>query len=228
MKENRILFVEGVDDLHTIWAICEHFKIEETFVVEIPDRTGKINKKAKQSELGGIDNVFKATDAYLIDGSSAVERLGIVIDADENKKSRWQKVADILEKAGYEKENIPDSPDSNGTIISQEFLPTFGVWIMPDNVLERGMLEDFLEYLVPNKDENPVWQKAVDCSNEVLKMKEETFSEIHLSKAQIHAFLAWQKDCGKPFGQAITSKYLDVNNPQCQNFVNWLNRLFVD
>ena len=44
----------------TIWAICEHFKVEETFTVGIPDRTGTINRKAKPTELGGIDNVFKA------------------------------------------------------------------------------------------------------------------------------------------------------------------------
>ncbi len=226
MEENRILFVEGADDQHTIWAICEHFKIKQTFDVEIPDRTGNINKKAKQSELGGIENVFKAVRLNLIAGSSAVERLGIVIDANSDLNSGWQKVVSVLEKAGYE--NIPTSPDSNGTIISQEFLPTFGVWIMPDNVIDRGMLEDFLEFLVPNKDKNEVWQKAIDSSKEVLEMEEETFAEIHLSKAQMHTYLAWQKDCGKPFGQAITSKYLQADNPKCQVFVDWLNRLFVD
>ena len=99
---------------------------------------------------------------------------------------------------------------------------------MPDNVISRGMLEDFLEFLVPNKDKNKVWQKAIDCTKEVLGMGEETFSEIHSSKAQMHTYLAWQKECGKLFGQAITSKYLQVDNPKCQVFVDWFNRLFVD
>ena len=226
MKENRILFVEGADDQHTIWAICEHFKIKETFIVEIPDRTGNINKKAKQTDLGGIDNVFKAMRLNLTAGSSAVERLGIVIDADEDLNSRWQSISSILEKAGYE--NLPDSPNAEGTIIKQEFLPTFGVWIMPDNVITRGMLEDFLSVLVPNKEENSIWQKAIECSQAVLEMEEKTFAEIHLSKAQIHTFLAWQKDCGKPFGQAITAKYLQADNPKCREFVDWLNLLFVE
>ena len=100
-KENRILFVEGADDQHTIWAICEHFKVEETFVVEIPDRIGKINRKAKSTELGGIDNVLKATRLNLIAGLSAVERIGIVIDADESLNARWQSVSSLLEKAGF-------------------------------------------------------------------------------------------------------------------------------
>lgn len=225
-KENRILFVEGADDQHTIWAICEHFKIEETFTVEIPDRTGKINRKAKPTELGGIDNVLKATQLNLIAGSSAIDYLGIVIDADQDLNSRWRSVLNILNKAGYT--NLPDLPDANGTIITQDYLPTFGIWIMPDNQI-RGMLEDFLEFLVPDKDKNEIWTKAVKCSQEILDeiAEEKRFSKIHLSKAKIHAYLAWQDDPGKPFGTAITAKYLKADNPHCNKFVEWLNRLFV-
>lgn len=227
-KEARILFVEGADDQHTIWAVCEHFKIEETFTVEIPDRTGKINRKAKPTELGGIDNVLKAARLNLIAGSSAIERLGIVIDADQNLSSQWQKIKSILEKAGYK--NVPNLPESDGTIIQQNFLPLFGAWIMPDNVISRGMLEDFLGFLVPDKETNPIWAKAVECSREVLDNIEEEkrFSEIHFSKAKIHAYLAWQKDCGVPFGLSITKKYLQADNPQCEKFVKWLKRLFVE
>ena len=227
-KEKRILFVEGTDDLHAIKAICQHLRVDETFTITIPDGEGKIPaKKSQRNELGGVDNVLKATRLNLIAGSSAIEKIGIVIDADKDINARWQSVLSILEKAGYEK--LPASPDAGGTIIEQEFLPTFGVWIMPDNVITRGMLEDFLEFLVPDKEENEVWQKAVKCSQEILDEIEEEkrFSEIHLSKAKIHAYLAWQKDCGKPFGQAITAKFLQADNPLCQNFVDWLSRLFM-
>lgn len=223
MVENKILFVEGADDQHTIWAICEHFRVEETFVIEIPDNKGKINPTARPIQKGGIDNVLKATKLHLIAGSDAIECLGIVIDADEDLSSRWEKVLTILRKAGYE--NLPELPDANGTVIKQSYLPIFGVWIMPDNQI-RGMLEDFLEFLVPPN--NKVWEKAVECSKRVLEMEEETFSEIHLSKAKIHAYLAWQKDCGKPFGQAITAKYLQADNPLCERFVDWLKRLFIE
>ena len=229
-KENRILFVEGADDLYSIKAICEHFKVEETFSVEVPDGEGKIPKrKTHKSELGGIDNVLKAARLNLIAGSSAVERLGIVIDADQDLDSQWQKVLSILTKAGFKDENLPESPDADGTIISQEYLPTFGIWIMPDNVTNRGMLEDFLEFLVPDKDTNPIWIKAVKCSQEVLEEVEEEsrFSYIHLSKAKIHAYLAWQKNGGHPFGLSITAKYLQADNPKCEKFVEWLKRLFV-
>ena len=227
MKENRILFVEGADDQHTIWAICEHFKVDETFIVEVPDGRGKINPKARPTEKGGIDNVLKAAELNLIAGSDAVKRLGIIIDADDDLDEQWKRVHRILEKAGYI--NLPDSPDSNGTTIEQEFLPTFGIWIMPDNQI-RGMLEDFLEFLIPDKDENEVWIKAVKCSQEILDeiREEKRFSEIHLSKAKIHAYLAWQNEPGKPFGTAITAKYLQADNLHCKIFVGWLQRLFAD
>lgn len=223
MTGKRILFVEGFDDLHTISAICLHHKVEETFSIEIPDRTGKINKRAKATELGGIDNVFKATDLYLIEGSSAMECLGIVIDADKDLNDRWRKVVRILEKAGYQ--SVSNSPDENGTIIKQEFLPTFGVWIMPDNKITRGFLETFLTFLVPENDE--AWQHA---KTSVGNLKEKPFvkTEVdHTEKAEIHTFLAWQEEPGKPFGQAITAKYLQADKPQCQVFVEWLNNLFV-
>lgn len=227
--ENRILFVEGIDDQHTIWAICEQLKVEETFKVIVPDGEGKIPKRnARQNELGGIENVLKAARLNLTAGSSAVEKVGIVIDADDNLGTQWQKVKNLLEKSGFE--NLPNLPDENGTIISQNFLPTFGVWIMPDNIISRGMLEDFLEFLIPEKDNNPLWKKAVESSQEVLRNidEEKRFAEIHLSKAKIHAYLAWQKDCGVPFGLSITKKYLQTDNPQCKKFVEWLNRLFVE
>jgi len=230
-KENRILFVEGADDQHSIWAICEHFKVEETFSVEVPDGEGKIpKKKTHQSELGGIDNVLKATRLNLIAGSSAVDRLGIVIDADQDLNAQWKKVLNILTKAGFKDENLPELPDAKGTVITQEFLPKFGIWIMPDNVTNRGMLEDFLEFLVPDKETNPIWAKAVKCSQEVLEEVGETirFSDIHQSKAKIHTYLAWQKECGKPFGLSITAKYLQADNPNCEKFVEWLKRLFVE
>ena len=171
---------------------------------------------------------MKAARLNLTAGSSAVERIGIVIDADDDLNTQWQNVKKILEKAGYT--DLPDLPNKSGTTISQKYLPTFGVWIMPDNSISRGMLEDFLEFLVPDKNNNALWKKAVESSQEVLKdiEEEKRFAEIHSSKARIHAYLAWQKDCGVPFGISITKKYLHTDNPQCEKFVEWLNCLFVE
>ncbi len=221
--KNRILFVEGSDDFHTIIAILNHYQVEETFDVKIPDSEGKVNQKVRPTELGGIHNVFKAVDVFLIDNSNS-ERIGIVIDADEDINARWQSVLSILSKAGYT--GLPKSPNPNGTIIKQTNLPIFGVWIMPDNQTKRGFLETFLTFLVDENDDS--WQKAKSC---VANLKDKPFIKMktnHTEKAEIHTFLAWQEEPGKPFGQAITAKYLQAQNPNCENFVNWLKRLFVE
>lgn len=224
MIDKRLLFVEGDDDLHVISAICNSFAVSQTFKIKIPENRDIVSTDEEIEEKGGINNVFKAAEFNLIEGSNSVERVGIVIDADLDLNARWQKTIAILRKANYQ--NLPDVPDSNGTIIKQEFLPTFGVWIMPDNQIERGYLETFLTFLVPENDKS--WEQAKSC---VENLENKPFIKTnvdHTTKAEIHTFLAWQEELGKPFGQAITAKYLQADKSECENFVNWLNRLFVD
>ena len=45
-------------------------------------------------------------------------------------------------------------------------------------------------------------------------------------KAVIHTWLAWQKEPGRPFGTAITARFLDPNVPEVDVLVAWLKRLF--
>jgi len=146
---NKILLVEGKDDENVVKHIWKSFNLAKAF--EIKDKEG-------------IENVLEETDSTLVDGNADV-CLGIIIDADQDLDSQWQRVLNILKRADYQ--NPPNSPNENGTIIKQEFKPTFGVWIMPDNVTNRGMLEDFLQFLVPDKETNPIWAKAVKYSQEM-------------------------------------------------------------
>ena len=210
----KLLLVEGKDDENVVKHIWKSYNLEKAFEIK--------NKE-------GIENLLEETDSTLVDGSADI-CFGIIIDADQDLNIQWQRVKGILQKADYDKKIIPANPISDGTIIKQKFKPTFGVWIMPDNVTNRGMLEDFLEFLVPDKETNPIWAKAVKSSQEILEEIEEEkrFGEFHLSKAQIHAYLAWQKECGKPFGLSITAKYLQTENPHCEKFVGWLKLLFLD
>lgn len=230
-RNKNILFVEGDDDLHVISKICQIFDVPQTFGIKIPEnkdivRFDMADENVEFEEKGGINNVLKAAESGLIESSDFTQRLGIVIDADLNLNARWQSVSSILSKAGYA--DLPLLPDANGTIIGQEFLPTFGVWIMPDNKIEKGFLETFLTHLVPDSENNKTWHQARKCVAE-LEHKPFVKKEVdHTEKAEIHTFLAWQKEPGKPFGQAITAKYLQTDNPNCESFVNWLKRLFVE
>jgi hypothetical protein len=56
--------------------------------------------------------------------------------------------------------------------------------------------------------------------------EERLFSPLVQPKAIIHTWLAWQAEPGKPFGTAITAKFLDANVAQVDVLVAWLKSLF--
>jgi len=92
---------------------------------------------------------------------------------------------------------------------------------MPDNQ-SKGILEDFLRFLVPPG--SPLFQYVEDSVKAI--PGKPLFPEKDEPKARIHTWLAWQKEPGKPYGTAITAKFLDPDAPQAKTFVAWLNRLF--
>ena len=208
MAGKNILLVEGNDDVHVVYALRDIYNIDKT-AFSIQDKKG-------------ITNLLEGFEVNLIEGSAAVGQIGIIVDADQDLNARWQQIQGILRKADYE--NIPDQPAADGTIIEEEFKPTVGVWIMPDNQL-RGYLETFLTMLVPDSE---MWEKA-RAAVAGLDHKPFVKQEVdHTTKAEIHTYLAWQEDPGRPFGVSITARYLRPDTELCVRFTDWLKRLFVD
>ena len=190
--------------MHVMLALLNHYNFKPEF--EIKDEEG-------------FHNLFKRLSAHLR-VTSGLDRVGVVVDADDSIQSRWQSIKAILQKAGYS--DIPVDPDPTGTVIDHEYLPRVGVWIMPDNSLP-GMLEDYLRYLVPEGD--PLFSRAIRAVDEI-PLEERGFTERHRSKALIHTWLAWQDDPGTPLGLAITKKYLIADTPHVAVLLSWLNRVF--
>lgn len=207
MADNCLLLVEGLDDEHVFYHLLEHYRIPECFKIA--------NKQ-------GIDRLLSILPT-LIKGNSNLERLGIVVDADTNIEARWTALRRILLQSGQV--DVPPAPDRDGTIVVLD-LPdrklTVGIWIMPDNQLP-GMLEDFIQFLVPANDS--LWVRASDCLAQIPE-RERRFPQEHQSKARVHTWLAWQKEPGTPLGQAITKRYLDADAPHAQRLMGWLCRLF--
>lgn len=202
--QNRLL-VEGSDDVQVCYHLLKCNNIEVPQQIKIEDKRG-------------INNLLKTLDVELM-GSQA-RRIGVIVDADENLADRWQSIVDILAKSGYQ--IVPPKPELNGTIIREENKPTVGIWLMPDNELP-GMLEHFCSFLIPSGD--LLWEFA----DEVVKQVVETdcrFPLNHRMKANVHTWLAWQKEPGKPMGQAITKHFFDYTSPYAQLFVSWIRQLF--
>ena len=66
------LLVEGNDDQHIVWALCQKYELPHNF--DVIDATG-ITELIKQVPVR-----FKQAD---------IETIGIIVDADTDIKSRW-------------------------------------------------------------------------------------------------------------------------------------------
>jgi hypothetical protein len=221
MADKRVLLVEGKDDLHVIAHILKNHGLEGK--IKIKDQEGISNlTKGINPEL--FDELLNDLDEE-IDATSELEKLGIVVDADLDIQARWESLANRLRDLDYE--NVPPTPNPNGIILQNrgDRVP-IGVWIMPDNQIPTGILENFVKMLVP-EERNSLLKKAVETV-ESIPEEERLFSNVKIAKAEIHTYLAWQSRPGLPFGVAIREKYLQADNPNCESFVNWLKRLFVE
>lgn len=197
------LLVEGNDDLHVFRALLN---LHSFHMPDIKNKEGFENLR---------DTLLEELDA------SDLKCLGIVIDADTDCEARWKSIRGKLENYGYTR--LPNTPAPEGTIIRQEDKPVVGVWLMPDNQTS-GMLEDFVRFLVPDQD--VLWDWADKCIEDFPKPA--SFPSQHRIKAQVHTWLAWQKQPGKPMGLAITARYLKADVSQVQSLIDWLRKLYIE
>lgn len=199
----KLLLVEGTNDCHVIWSLCQHFATPQTFEVYV---------------CGSDEKVIKRVNGLLA-GADPMETIGICLDADNpNLRGKWDAISHKLTSHGY---TLPDSPNRSGTILTQPGRPTIGVWLMPDNNID-GMLEDFCLQLAPANAVN----YAQECVNSAQAQGHSSFTQTHQSKATVHTYLAWQDEPGMPLGLAITAKALNPTNPLANTFNSFLIDLF--
>jgi hypothetical protein len=207
MGVKKVLLVEGEDDKRVFLSLCGQRNI------------GKLDEIVPQE---GVDKLLESFPVRLLE--SDIGAFGLVLDADTDLSARWAALRSRLFQAGYK--NVPDQPASEGTILNpppNTLLPRFGVWIMPDNQ-SAGKLEHFIRFLIPSN-RGRLLEHAELIVREI-PAGERLFSNPDEIKAVIHTWLAWQKEPGKPYGTAITAKFLDPNVPQVDVVVAWLKRLF--
>lgn len=201
-RPSALLLVEGPDDEHVLYALAVAHALPQTFAVK---------------SLGGVDKLFDDLRVRL--KARNERRLALVLDADESLATRWQAIGQRVEEAFPGR--FPAEPAPGGTIVALDPELTFGVWVMPDNVLP-GILETFLAFLVPPDD---ALLPRVDALLASLGANQR-FPDVRLPKARLHAWLALQNEPGKPLGQAITARYLDASCAGAGAFVAWLRAMF--
>lgn len=214
---NRHFFVEGNDDFHAILNLLKRYDISREETPDFPvfhspkttDAYG--NGQGKPGVLNAIESGVKAS----VNGS-----VGFVLDADESVQFTWDAVAHRLGRVDVD---VCVGIDKRGFVgQSDRYQARAGVWIWPDN--DRcGTLEDFLEDLV---DEGNLLLPYARNVADTAKSKGATFPSHKRSKAVLHTWLAWQEEPGRPYGTAITSRYLRDDSETAIAFVNWFRRLF--
>ncbi len=198
-SEERVLIVEGQDDLHVV----RHLSLSDP---EMPPFC--IREKHSVAEL-----LSSIRGEILVEGRTAV---GILVDANDDPKARWQAVAHRIRAAGIEP---PSSPDPDGTII--DGAPRVGVWLMPDNE-SPGELEDFIAEMVPPGD--AVWPLS-EAYIDGIPEADRKFVAGKTLRAKVHAWLATRKE-PRRMGSAIGAKDLDTDVEVSQELLRWLRRLF--
>ena len=206
MANSKILLVEGPDDKHVMMHICGNRGIP---------------KIDKIKPIGSVEKLLENIPVQLQASNEEGDVVGVVIDADTDLSSRWQSIHDRIRNLGYQ--DVPGQPDPAGTILyppAGTYLPRLGVWVMPNNQTP-GILENFLQFLVPGYD--TLLEYARDC---VTNLPQQPFTSNDEPKAIIHTWLAWQAEPGRPYGTAITAKFLDPTLPEADLLVAWLRCLF--
>ena len=214
----RMLLVEGKDDKYVVEHLCRAHGIEISFEIVLPKEP-----MPGEEPDGGVRPLLDQVPQRL--KQSDLDRLAVLLDADEDAQSRWTQLRDRLLAKGYS--DVPQSPVKGGTIIDFKHelgAIRFGVWMMPDNRLP-GTLEDFLAFLVPDGDR---MLPRVDQFLKSIPATERLFPDKALPKARIHTFLAIQKEPGKPLGLAITFRYLDAGKETVKPFLNWLQSVLIE
>ena len=203
-KFPQVLLVEGKDDEHVIYAFAVQKNLPHNFEV---------------TDCRGIDKLFELLPVQLKE--SDIETVGVLVDADTEAAARWQKLRHVLQ-ASYS--DLPVQLPTTGLVVPKTTTaPRIGVWVMPDNRL-KGMLEDFLLFLVPPEDD--LLERVEQFLENIEKEQLHGYINAHRSKARIHAWLSLQDDPGTPLGLAITKRYLSLEDEHAKAFENWLRRLF--
>ncbi|MFO0874083.1 MAG: DUF3226 domain-containing protein [Phycisphaerales bacterium] len=158
-----------------------------------------------------------------IDAAKGTGRaVGFVVDIDTTAGSRWSCVEKALKAVGLEP---PTQPVDGGYVEESTTLKVrVGVWLMPDNKLHGGDLEDLLKTLLPVNDR--LYAFAEECSGHALSHGATYADPKDRKKANLHCWLAWHEEPGMPYGQAICRKYFESHSVEAAAFAAWFKSLF--
>lgn len=206
-EKEKVLLVEGNDEVNFIKALCEHCGIDDIQV----------------EEIGGKSNLPAELKVILKDAGfrNNVKAYGVIRDADADNNAAIQSVQSILRN---NKQPVPrghsNFADENGIKV--------GIFIMPGD--EPGMLEDLCFQTVDHPISGYV-NAFIDGLGEVLPDKakakdgERYFYPKNINKARLAAFLSAMHEYKPSLGIAAKAGYFDFNSEALRDFKSFLGSL---
>lgn len=218
VQPTKYLLVEGKYDFHLIKNLLSRHNI----IAEHHDKIKQTNHIAIVP-MKGRDELQKNLELHLPMG--AITELGIIIDADQNASSAYKSCYNFVSR--YGEIIAPEGQgDSRNTLhLSRTAKPALkvGIWIMPDNQ-STGFLEHFASELIPQTDK--LWSLAKTTITALPEKRYPTTPRDHTRKAELHTWLAWQENPGKPMGLAVSFGYLKHDMPLALDFISWIRTVF--
>jgi len=217
------LFVEGLDDEHAVKQLLALHGIH------IHDEDCPLRVHCKGSDSAVVEAISVAVKG------SGRQPVGFVVDSDDTVERRWGQIRAKLVAV----EVVPASPVgiwsdelpiAGFVAHSDRFERNVGVWIMPNNRIDYGKIEDLLATLVPTGE--ALFDLAKRATTEALAISakrppdEPAIQPKDERKGQLHSWLGWQKEPGMSYGHALRRKYFDHKSDIATTFVEWFKRLY--
>lgn len=211
---NRLL-VEGATEKRAIPYLMEHrgvnwFDQDGSHVVSI-------------TEYGGFENMMAPGEIETALKSSGLESLGVIFDADGLHGETFR-LPSVLKRCRDIGCAPPEALSSDGFVTTLPSGIRFGIWMMPNNK-DCGMLETFLQSLVPDQD-SPLYRHAKESTQRASDLGA-PYKPVHIDKAMIHTWLAWQDAPGYQLHDAVKFKVLDPGSDQALPFERWFRSMFL-
>lgn len=217
-ESELLLLVEGVNDCHAVFQL-----------MWLVYRAGPI---FGIHECGGDDKVLDSLASRIVSTRPRQKVLGLILDADIEGLRPDQVIQSRLDQLAARVGTyypLPAVFPERGLILDPlasrpeaDRLPRLGVWLMPNNKA-YGMFEDLLLGSLPDR--------VAEYTTTVVKQSKADsvarFKDVHLSKAVIRTYLAWQDPPDIQYlGLAIKRGAFENIEAECQHLIEWLEQLF--
>jgi hypothetical protein len=213
-----LVFVEGKDEVAVFHAIVERQLRSVAASIEFKAPT------RENFEGTGADRSLDSFESSLDETEPLAKVVAIVLDANENPASTWQRVRARLVRKGME--NAPAEYPPEGFIGVNAISKGVGCWLMPGGST-RGSLEGLLWQSTQNPQQPSLQRQAGEYVENIDPKLYASESEPTnaVQKAKLAAWLAVQERPGLLSGHAVRRNVIPPDAPCFEPFLHWLSRL---